>query len=363
MLAGTLYFILGDHLGSTSLVTSASGLVVSQTQYKAWGEVRYNSGTNPTNYTYTGQYSYTADFGLMFYNARWYDSSLGRFAQADTIVPAGVQGYDRYAYVNNNPIRYKDPSGHRPCDGAYGCRNEQASHKVGRSDKWHEDKEYKPISTRKAPISITFTPSPGWNPNFGTTPTTFSYSSPYASTDNFSIIWTVGDATPNLLFLSFLNSSKKSGNLGLSGNWGFWGLAGRYYRGKTISTAFLKNFKGGAVPLSILQAAVTNGVDYTVGPHASEGIGQGYAASTTVDATTNVLGSGIGLGGGALLLGAGITSPFIVVPAVIVLSVAGSEIPNRYFGEKMETNMNNLIDVWQGEKKLRWMGSNLRSII
>jgi len=39
----TLYFILGDHLGSTSLVTSASGLVVSQTQYKVLrkGEVRY----------------------------------------------------------------------------------------------------------------------------------------------------------------------------------------------------------------------------------------------------------------------------------------------------------------------------------
>ena len=31
----TLHFILGDHLGSTSLVTSASGLVVSQIQYKA----------------------------------------------------------------------------------------------------------------------------------------------------------------------------------------------------------------------------------------------------------------------------------------------------------------------------------------
>jgi len=48
----------------------------------------------------------------MYYNARWYDSQLGRFAQADTIVPGGVQGYDRYAYVNNNPLRYTDPSGH-----------------------------------------------------------------------------------------------------------------------------------------------------------------------------------------------------------------------------------------------------------
>jgi len=48
----------------------------------------------------------------MFYNARWYDSQLGRFAQADSIVPGGVQGYDRFAYVNNNPLRYTDPTGH-----------------------------------------------------------------------------------------------------------------------------------------------------------------------------------------------------------------------------------------------------------
>ena len=48
----------------------------------------------------------------MFYNARWYDPALGRFVQADTIVPGGVQGLDRYAYVNNSPMNYADPSGH-----------------------------------------------------------------------------------------------------------------------------------------------------------------------------------------------------------------------------------------------------------
>ncbi len=56
----------------------------------------------------------------MFYNARWYDSSLGRFAQADTIVPAGVQGYDRYGYTGNNPINYNDPSGRVRCDDEEG---------------------------------------------------------------------------------------------------------------------------------------------------------------------------------------------------------------------------------------------------
>ena len=111
---GVLYYILGDHLGSTSIVTDATGNVVSQTRYKAWGEVRHQSGVTPTEYGFTGQYSHAADFGLLFYNARWYDVSLGRFAQADTIVPPGVQGLDRYAYVNNSPMNYVDPSGHEP---------------------------------------------------------------------------------------------------------------------------------------------------------------------------------------------------------------------------------------------------------
>ncbi|MBI3166471.1 MAG: hypothetical protein HYZ24_17430 [Chloroflexi bacterium] len=44
----TLYYLLSDHLGSTSIVTDAAGTVVSQTRYKAWGEVRHQSGVTPT---------------------------------------------------------------------------------------------------------------------------------------------------------------------------------------------------------------------------------------------------------------------------------------------------------------------------
>jgi hypothetical protein len=40
------------------------------------------------------------------------DPVLGRFVQADSIVPAGVQGLDRYAYVNNSPLNFVDPTGH-----------------------------------------------------------------------------------------------------------------------------------------------------------------------------------------------------------------------------------------------------------
>jgi RHS repeat-associated protein len=54
----------------------------------------------------------TEGFGLMFFNARWLDPAIGRFTQADTIIPPGVQGLDRYAYANNSPLVYIDPTGH-----------------------------------------------------------------------------------------------------------------------------------------------------------------------------------------------------------------------------------------------------------
>jgi RHS repeat-associated protein len=104
-------------VGSTSITTFENGNLVSEMRYKPWGEERYASGITPTDYTFTGQYSHTADFGLMFYNARWYDPALGRFAQADTIVPGGVQGLDRYAYTNNSPVNYIDPTGHCSLSG------------------------------------------------------------------------------------------------------------------------------------------------------------------------------------------------------------------------------------------------------
>jgi RHS repeat-associated protein len=109
---GTLKYLLSDHLGSTTVVTDATGNLVSELKYKPWGEVR--SGTAQTKYTFTGQYSNVSDFGLLFYNARWYDPYLNRWTQPDTIVPdpTNPQALDRYAYTLNNPVRYTDPSGH-----------------------------------------------------------------------------------------------------------------------------------------------------------------------------------------------------------------------------------------------------------
>ncbi len=50
--------------------------------------------------------------------ARWYSPVLGRWLSPDTIVPdpKNPQSLNRYSYVNNRPLNFTDPSGHRPCE-------------------------------------------------------------------------------------------------------------------------------------------------------------------------------------------------------------------------------------------------------
>jgi len=110
---GVVYYIHTDHLGSTSLVTNQGQGVVAQQGYYPYGAPRWNVGTLPTDFTFTGQRENDST-GLMFYRARYYSPQLARFLSADTIVPSpgNPQSLNRYAYALNNPVRYRDPSGH-----------------------------------------------------------------------------------------------------------------------------------------------------------------------------------------------------------------------------------------------------------
>jgi RHS repeat-associated protein len=111
--AGVVYYLHGDHLGSASVTTDASGAKVGELRYYPYGGTRYIGGVTRTDRRFTGQIE-DATIGLYFYNARYYDPALGRFVQADTIVPnpSDPQSLNRYSYCFGNPVKYTDPSGH-----------------------------------------------------------------------------------------------------------------------------------------------------------------------------------------------------------------------------------------------------------
>jgi RHS repeat-associated protein len=108
-----VYYYQPDHLGSSNIVTNQAGSKVEELTYYPYGQTRTNTGSINVNHKYTSQ-ELDSSTGLYFYNARYYDPVLGRFIQADTIVPdpTDPQAFNRYSYVLNNPINYIDPSGH-----------------------------------------------------------------------------------------------------------------------------------------------------------------------------------------------------------------------------------------------------------
>ena len=100
----TVYWLHGDHLGSASLTTNSSGQPLAELRYYPFGETRWawpNESATPTNKRFTGQseenkgavgslYDYGARFdGYIKFEGggRWYSTLLGRFINADSIVP------------------------------------------------------------------------------------------------------------------------------------------------------------------------------------------------------------------------------------------------------------------------------------
>ena len=81
--------------------------------YAANGDCRFSQGTLGTDRLFTGQR--LDGTGLYYYGARYYDSSMGRFVSADTVVPSASnpQTLNRYSYCLNNPLKYIDPSGNK----------------------------------------------------------------------------------------------------------------------------------------------------------------------------------------------------------------------------------------------------------
>ena len=114
--ATTTSYMHGDHLGSTNVVTNASGNVVSTTDYYPYGAKRIDSNSNLIDRQFIGQ-RYDSSADLNYLNARYYQSGRGQFLSQDPTFWSGrqnifdPQSLNSYSYANGNPITGKDPLG------------------------------------------------------------------------------------------------------------------------------------------------------------------------------------------------------------------------------------------------------------
>jgi RHS repeat-associated protein len=115
------------------------GQVVYEAAYLPYGQTRAECSSGAfanCNASFAPKYKYNFKeldaAGYYDYGARRYDPTTGRFLSADS---ATADGFNRYAYVSNNPLGFVDPSGHAKQlgDGASQTPNEayQSTQQMG----------------------------------------------------------------------------------------------------------------------------------------------------------------------------------------------------------------------------------------
>ena len=106
--ANNTHYLMKDRLGSIINILDESETLKTTYSYDAFGEptATYHSGQVDCMYRFTGRV-YDGTMGAYFYRARYYNQSLGRFFSRDPIMSLG----SLYAYCNNSPANFTDPSG------------------------------------------------------------------------------------------------------------------------------------------------------------------------------------------------------------------------------------------------------------
>jgi len=102
-----------DGLGSPVAGTDESGNLLWKEDYKPFGErIRKQTNSEGNSRWFTG-HPEDKETGFVYAGARHYDPVVGRFMAIDPVgfTEGNVQSFNRYAYVNNNPYKYRDPDG------------------------------------------------------------------------------------------------------------------------------------------------------------------------------------------------------------------------------------------------------------
>src|SRR5258708_17580274 len=114
------YYLTKDHLGSTAVITDSNGTSLVKEQFSALGWNENSAAQQATMATVT-RHEFTGHEGLdnaglwmVNMNGRIYVPSGSMFLSPDPFIsdPGNTHSYNRYSYVNNNPLTNIDPSGY-----------------------------------------------------------------------------------------------------------------------------------------------------------------------------------------------------------------------------------------------------------
>ena len=109
---GDSYNYLTNQSGSVTGLTK-DGQAVASSSYNLYGARKTSTDTTGNPFAYNGEAR--DDTGLDYLRARYYDSQGGAFLTEDSYPGEDTDPLSQnlYSYVQNNPVNYTDPSGHR----------------------------------------------------------------------------------------------------------------------------------------------------------------------------------------------------------------------------------------------------------
>ena len=118
---GTKYAYQHNLQGDIMEIVDASGNVVVEYNYDAWGAVLSTTGSMASTlgtiqpFRYRG-YVYDVESGYYYLISRYYNPQIARFLESDCIISHELLANNQWCYCENNPIKYADQDGFDPSD-------------------------------------------------------------------------------------------------------------------------------------------------------------------------------------------------------------------------------------------------------